>query len=74
MPSLTRDEAVERAELLRVHDYHLDLDLVAPDDTFGSTTVIRFACLRPGSSIFLESSWPSCMPSPSMARRWMSPA
>jgi len=29
MPSLTRDEAVARAELLRVHAYDIDLDLTA---------------------------------------------
>ena len=48
MPSLTRDEAVERADLLRVDEYR---HRSGPDPgratgRFGSTTTIRFACGR----------------------------
>jgi aminopeptidase N len=54
MPSLTRDEAVERADLVRAVEYDLDLDLTEPGDGFGSTTVVRFSCQRPGARTFLE--------------------
>ena len=56
MPSLTRDDAVTRAELLNVDRYQIDLDLVAAADAdgFGSTTTIRFSCRRPGAETFVE--------------------
>jgi aminopeptidase N len=56
VPSLTRAEAVTRAELLRVSAYHVDLDLSAARDSgqFGSSTTVRFSCARPGSSTFVE--------------------
>jgi aminopeptidase N len=56
MPSLTRDEAVARAELLRVHAYDIDLDLTAAAeaDAFSSTTTVRFSCARPGDQTFVE--------------------
>jgi aminopeptidase N len=40
--NLTRDEARERAGLLTVHSYAVDLDLTAAETTFASTTVVRF--------------------------------
>src|SRR5919107_5047453 len=56
--NLTREEAQTRAELLAVDSYTVELDLSsAPDSatpTFGSTTVIRFSCHRPGSSTFAD--------------------
>src|SRR5688572_16701738 len=56
--NLTRDEAQARAELLDVDSYTVELDLSgAPDGgtpRFGSTTVIRFGCRRPGSSTFAD--------------------
>ncbi len=56
--NLTREEAQTRAELLDVDSYTVELDLTsAPDSntaTFGSTTVLRFACRRPGSSTFAD--------------------
>ena len=56
MPSLTRDEAITRADLLRVSAYQVDLDLSAARDSgqFGSTTTVRFSCAVPGSSTFAE--------------------
>ncbi len=61
MPSLTRDEAVARAELLRVHDYRIELDLSSAADaggdrpgTFASTTRIRFSARHPAASTFVE--------------------
>ncbi|MEH1128113.1 aminopeptidase N [Micromonospora sp. CPCC 206061] len=53
MRCLTRAEAVERAELLAVESYEIDLDLTR-DGGFRSTTTIRFRAARPGASTFVE--------------------
>ncbi|GAA0812447.1 aminopeptidase N [Spirilliplanes yamanashiensis] len=53
MPSLTRAEAAERAALLSVTSYAIDLDLTADADTFRSTTTIRFAATA-GATTFVE--------------------
>jgi aminopeptidase N len=53
MPSLTRAEAENRAEVLRVHAYTVDLDVTGPAE-YTSTTSIDFACVRPGSASFVE--------------------
>ena len=42
-PNLTRAAAQERAALLRVAEYTVDLDLTTGDDTIPPTTVVRFA-------------------------------
>jgi aminopeptidase N len=52
--SLTRDAARQRAELLSVRSYDLRLDLTIGDRYFGSVTTVRFSCLRPGSSTFVD--------------------
>jgi aminopeptidase N len=60
--NLTRDEARERARLLTVDSYAVELDLTtgarqgAGDDTarFGSTTIARFDCGEPGASSFVD--------------------
>jgi aminopeptidase N len=52
--NLTRDEARERARILRVDSYDVTLDLTRGDETFGSTTVIRFDCEEPGTSTFAD--------------------
>jgi aminopeptidase N len=56
MPSLTRAEAVTRAELLRVSAYDIDLDLSSARESgqFGSTTTVRFSCVRPGGETFVD--------------------
>ena len=54
MNNLTRQEAKERAGLLRVASYGVWLDLTVGDTTFHSTTVVRFVCRRPGASTFIE--------------------
>jgi aminopeptidase N len=54
MPSLTRAEAAERAALLTVDGYAVDLDLTTGDVEFDSTTVVRFRCARPGAGSFVE--------------------
>ncbi|MGW0751654.1 aminopeptidase N [Streptomyces sp. NPDC002587] len=53
MSALTRNEAQLRAQLLDVHHYAVALDLTRGDDTFDSTTVIRFNARTAGDT-FLE--------------------
>ncbi|HEY8451073.1 MAG TPA: aminopeptidase N [Natronosporangium sp.] len=53
MPSLTRAEAAERAALLSVEAYEIDLDLTDPGGRFRSTTTIRFRA-APGAATFVE--------------------
>ena len=51
---ITRDETSERAGLLRVDSYHVDLDLTGGPETFRSTSVIRFDCVRPGAATYVD--------------------
>ncbi|KAD3720503.1 aminopeptidase N [Arthrobacter yangruifuii] len=51
--NLTRSEARERAELLSVESYDVNLDLTRGETVFGSTTVVRFSA-RPGTSTFID--------------------
>ncbi|WP_405703561.1 MULTISPECIES: aminopeptidase N [unclassified Streptomyces] len=53
MSALTRNEAQLRAQLLDVHHYAVTLDLTGGDDTFASTTVIRFTA-RTAADTFVE--------------------
>jgi aminopeptidase N len=52
--NLTRDEARERARLLKVESYEVALDLTEGDERFESVTTIRFASSRPGASTFID--------------------
>ncbi|SOD71422.1 membrane alanyl aminopeptidase [Jatrophihabitans sp. GAS493] len=52
--SLTRVEALRRAELLTVHRYRIELDLTLGEDVFGSATLVRFGCSEPGTATFIE--------------------
>ncbi|WUI01666.1 aminopeptidase N [Spirillospora sp. NBC_00431] len=53
--NLTRDEARERARLLTVESYTVELDLTtASEEHFGSTTVVRFGSAEPGASTFID--------------------
>lgn len=54
MPSLTMPEAQQRAALVRVEAYEIDVDLTGGPDTFRSTTTVRFAATRPGAATFVE--------------------
>ncbi len=54
MAALTHAEAQERARLIAVSGYHVDLDLTGGGETFGSDTVVRFGCRAPGASSFAE--------------------
>ncbi|GGQ59926.1 aminopeptidase N [Streptomyces pilosus] len=53
MSVLTRDEAQNRAQLLDVHRYTIDLDLTAGAETFDSRTLIRFGA-RADTDTFVE--------------------
>ncbi|WP_265445717.1 aminopeptidase N [Flexivirga meconopsidis] len=54
MATLLRTEAVERAALLTVTSYDLELDFTRGDEVFGSPVTIRFACAEPGAGTFAE--------------------
>jgi aminopeptidase N len=47
---ITRDETSQRARLLRVESYDIELDLTRGEDVFGSVSVITFNCAEPGAS------------------------
>src|SRR3954452_4143816 len=57
--NLTREAAAERARLLRVTSYDVDLDLTTSESTFRSRTVVQFSCTQPGASTFLELTAPT---------------
>jgi aminopeptidase N len=57
--NLTREEARERARLLDIESYGVELDLTGDDVTFGSVTTVRFGCARPGTSTFIDLSAPA---------------
>ncbi len=52
--NLTRNEARERARLLAVDSYAVELDLTAGEQTFTSVTVARFRCTSPAAATFIE--------------------
>ena len=56
LPSLTQDEARERAALLEVERYDLAIDLTGllEGDALRVECTIRFACRRPGAATFLD--------------------
>ena len=51
---ITRAESADRARLLQVEAYEVALDLTRGAEVFGSTSVIRFGCRRPGASTFVD--------------------
>jgi aminopeptidase N len=53
MPSLTRVEAAERAALLTVESYDIDLGLTAGDTRFRSVTTVRFRA-TPDAATFVD--------------------
>jgi aminopeptidase N len=57
--NLTRDEAAERARLLDVESYRVELDLTRGERRFGSVTTVSFRCTRPGASTFMDLSAPA---------------
>jgi len=56
--NLTRDEARDRAHLLDVESYRVELDLTGGDATFRSVTTVSFRCTRSGASTFIDLSAP----------------
>ncbi len=54
MANLTRVEAEARSALIDVTGYHLELDLDRGDATFESSSIVRFRCVEPGASTFLD--------------------
>ncbi|MEO6821019.1 MAG: aminopeptidase N [Candidatus Nanopelagicales bacterium] len=51
---LTLAESRERADLVSVLSYELELDLTRGPDRFWSRTVVRFGCRTPGAATFVE--------------------
>ncbi|WP_396278620.1 aminopeptidase N [Glutamicibacter creatinolyticus] len=51
--NLTRDEAIERANTLRVESYEVELDLTKGERVFGSRTTVRFTATA-GASSFID--------------------
>ena len=56
--NLTRDEARDRAELIAVESYQVQLDL-SGEATFESIAAISFRCARPGEATFVELTAPA---------------
>ena len=65
--NLHRDEAAERARLLAVASYDVELDLTdgsgdkPGDTTFRSRSVVRFTCSEPGASTYLDLTAPALL-------------
>jgi aminopeptidase N len=51
--NLTRHEAIERAAIVSVHSYSVEIDLTTGPEFFGSTTRVRFTA-KAGSSTFID--------------------
>src|ERR1022692_2988685 len=51
---LTRDEARDRARLLEVQSYRIELDLTGGETTFRSRTTVAFRAASPGASSFID--------------------
>ncbi len=52
--NLTRIEAQDRARILSVHDYEIELDLTKGDAVFGSKTTVTFDSREVGASTFID--------------------
>jgi len=52
--NLTRVEAVERAELVEVQSYAVELDLLKGEEVFGATTTLKFTSSKVGASTFID--------------------
>jgi aminopeptidase N len=53
LPNLTRNEAIERAALVTVDRYRIELDLTRGDKTFRSVTTVEFEAL-PGADTYID--------------------
>ena len=54
LAEITRDETAERARLLRVRSYDIELDLTGGPETFRSSSVINFDCAEPGAASYAD--------------------
>ena len=52
--NLTRLEAQERAELVEVQSYTVELDLLKGEEVFGATTTVKFSSSMIGASTFID--------------------
>ena len=52
--NLTRVEAAERAELVEVQSYTVELDLLKGEEVFGVTTTVKFTSNMIGASTFID--------------------
>ena len=57
--NLTRGEARDRAQLLQVTSYRVDLDVTGGEQAFASVSTVRFRCARPGAASFIDLTAPS---------------
>jgi aminopeptidase N len=57
--NLTRNEAQERARLLNVQSYRVELDVTGGESTFDSDTTVRFSCASAGSATFIDLTAPA---------------
>jgi aminopeptidase N len=51
---ITRQETSQRAQLISVESYDIQLDLTGGAATFGSVSVIRFDCRQPGAGSYAD--------------------
>ncbi len=51
---ITRDETIERAQLVSEPSYDVSLDLTRGAEIFGSTSVITFQCTTPGATTYVD--------------------
>jgi aminopeptidase N len=51
---ITREDTSQRAELLKVHSYDVQLDLTRGDKVFRSVSVVTFDCTEPGASSYAD--------------------
>ena len=54
LAEITRAETAERARLLDVGSYVVELDLTRGPDVFGSTSLISFDCAEPGAATYVD--------------------
>ena len=52
--NLTRNEARDRAQLLEIESYRIELDLTGGKTTFRSETTVGFRAASPGASSFID--------------------
>jgi aminopeptidase N len=57
--NLTRDEAHDRARLLEVVSYQVELDFTGDEQTYSSVSTVTFRCARPGAATFIDLTAPA---------------